>query len=495
MTFLSFPAFFSTLKGKITLWFIISIAAFMIIFSGMLLFSVRLWMIQSLDTDLMNRGEALKHEIQATLTSTNQVSLHKQILDPAHSDIYHDKYFFWIIDSDTTILFSTVSSTDLKFPENDARRLLNTNPVIVNRVPNLMFQHRAFVYPITGDTSNILIKKPVNKDDIVGWIVIAASIQHIQDFINNLTRVLIGMMVISLIIATAFALILSDLALRPLQEIVKTAQTITARQLNTRIRTKIDKDEVGQLVKTLNELFDRLEGSFRQIRQFSADASHELLTPLTIIKGEIELALDKDRDKEYYKTSLSNALTQTNHLIQITQTLLKLSREENLEEVPDEDIMDLRILFSKITKQLDYVAAQKNITIQNKLDENIPLVNSNENLLHTLFFNLIENAVKYSPENTIVVIKNILTTSSNGQTLSIQIIDQGHGIPDSEKSNIFLRFYRVDKSRSKSTGGTGLGLSLVSKIVKLLGLSIEVKDNHPQGTIIEVRFEERMVIS
>lgn len=495
MTFFSFPAFFSTLKGKITLWFIVSIAAFMIIFSGMLLFSVRLWMIQSLDTDLMNRAEALKREIQATLTSTNQVSLHKQILDPAHSDIYHDKYFFWIVDSDTSILFSTINSIDPKFPAADARRLLNNNPIIVNRVPNLMFQHRAFIYPITGDTANVIIKKPVNKDDVVGWIIIAASIQHIQDFINNLTRVLIGMMVISLIIATAFALILSDLALRPLQEIVKTAQTITARQLSTRIRTKVEKDEVGQLVKTLNELFDRLEGSFSQIRQFSADASHELLTPLTIIKGEIELALDKDRDKDYYKTSLSNALTQTNHLIQITQTLLKLSREENFEETPDEDIMDLRILFSKITKQLDYVAAQKNIRIVNQLEENIPLVNSNENLLHTLFFNLIENAVKYSPENTVVIIKNNLTLSATGQTLGIQIVDQGQGIPDSEKANIFLRFYRIDKSRSKSTGGTGLGLSLVSKITKLLGLTIDVKDNKPTGTIIEVYFNDQMVIS
>lgn len=491
MKWFSSPAFFSTLKGKISLWFIVSIGAFMIIFSGMLLFSVRLWMIQLLDTDLMNRGEALKTEIQTTLTSTNQISLNRNYLDPAHSDVYHDKYFIWIVDSDTSILFSNVKSEKEKPFGRRAKWLFNTQPSIVDWIPTLNFPNRAFVYPITADTSNVLITKKVKSDEVVGWILIAASTAHIHDFIGNLTKVLVGMLLISLIIATAFALMLSDLALRPLQEIVKTAQTITARQLSTRIRTKVEKDEVGQLVKTLNELFDRLEGSFSQIRQFSADASHELLTPLTIIKGEIELALNKDRDKEYYKTSLTNALTQTNHLIKITQTLLKLSREENVEEAPDVEIMDLQILFMKIIKQLSYVAAQKNINLVNGLSEELPLINSNENLLHTLFFNLIENAIKYSPENTTVTIKNI----TEPHLFIIQVIDQGPGISNDDKQKIFLRFYRVDKSRSKTTGGTGLGLSLVNKICKLLGLTIAVKDNHPQGTILEVTFKENLLVS
>ncbi len=210
-------------------------------------------------------------------------------------------------------------------------------------------------------------------------------------------------------------------------------------------------------------------------------------------KQRLELALDKDRDTTYYKTSLNSALTQANHLIQITQTLLKLSREENLEEAPDEEIMDLQILFKKILDQTSYLSSQKNIMVKNNLSENLPLVISNENLLHTLFFNLIENAIKYSPENTTVLIQNI-SSGQNLEKLSILISDQGPGIPDSEKSKIFLRFYRIDKSRSKSTGGTGLGLSLVSKICKILRLSIEVKDNHPKGTIIEVQFAEKMIV-
>ncbi len=492
MIWISFTGFFSTLKGKITLWFIVSIAAFMIVFSGMLLFSVRLWMIQSIDTDLMERSEALQREIRHTLSSTNQVSLHRHLLDPEHSEIYHDKYFFWVVDSDTSIIFSTMNVESNVLPNWWKSRFLN-NQASFQRVPSLAFQHRAFLTPVYIDTSGIYISKTTNKDKIAGWILIASSVQKVQDFINNLTKVLIGMMVICLIIATAFALILSEIALQPLQDIVKTSQTITANQLSTRIKAHVENDEVGQLVSTLNNLFDRLESSFVQIRQFSADASHELLTPLTIIKGELELALDKDRDTTYYKTSLNSALTQANHLIQITQTLLKLSREENLEEAPDEEIMDLQILFKKILDQTSYLSSQKNITVKNNLSEKLPLVISNDNLLHTLFFNLIENAIKYSPEHTTVLIQNI-SSGGNSERLSILISDQGPGIPDTEKSKIFLRFYRIDKSRSKSTGGTGLGLSLVSKICKILGLSIEVKDNHPKGTIIEVQFAEKMIV-
>lgn len=482
------PVFFSTLRGKITTWFIVSIAAFMVIFSGMMLFSVRLWMVQTIDTDIFDHSEIIWRKIQRSQVPFDSLGQERDIQYILNAESNKKHFLTWIINPESTVVGLSVNIYQV---ENSLTRKLSVK-VLSDRpqfteIPSLGFPHRCISFPIikTPDSTSALSFEN-NTYPIVGWVVTASSSVPVNDFLNSLTRVLIGMIVICIIIASAFALVLSELALRPLSEIVATAKKITVNQLSTRIKATDEQDEVGQLVTTLNHLFDRLESSFEQARQFSADASHELLTPLTIIKGELELALSRDRETEYYKLSLRNALVQANQLILVTQTLLKLSREENLNENLDFEILDIRILVNRLFKQLGFLAEQKNITLIEQLGETVPLINTNENLLYTLLFNLIENAIKYSPPRTKVVIKSRKHPDTGLFTLDV--IDQGLGIPGEEKKNIFLRFYRIEKSRAKVTGGSGLGLSLVSKIRELLNLELEVTDNKPMGSIFSVGF-------
>lgn len=466
----------------------------MIIFSGMMLFSVRLWMVQTIDTDILDHSETLWRKIQQSHAPLDSLGTKKDIQYILNSESNKKRFLTWIINPESTVVGLSVNIYQV---ENAPTRKLSVK-VLSNRpqfteIPALGFPHRCISLPIlrTQDSTSA-ISFENNTSPIVGWVVTASSSVPVNDFINSLTRVLIGMIVICIIIASAFALVLSELALRPLIEIVATAKNITVNQLSTRIKSTGEQDEVGQLVSTLNHLFDRLESSFEQIRQFSADASHELLTPLTIIKGELELALSRDRETDYYKSSLGNALVQTNQLILLTQTLLKLSREEKQTEKFDFEILDIRILVNRLFNQLVFLADQKHIVLSETLDETLPLINTNENLLYTLMFNLIENAIKYSPPKTKVTIRSRKHPQTGRFTLDV--LDNGLGIPDEEKKNIFLRFYRIEKSRAKTTGGSGLGLSLVSKIRELLNLDIEVTNNKPMGTIFSVSFPDDSVI-
>lgn len=484
MKWVKLPTFFASLRGKITLGFVISIAAFMTIFSGMLLYAVRMYMIQEIDSDLISRTESIKNEIQSQYSVLDPLVIRNQFSTTDHFDFYHDNLYLWIIAPDTSVIY--YSKNVINTPYTVKLKINGLMDVErFSTIPGLAFQARCFAFPIYKPQRDIDFYHGENLP-VMGWVVMVATVENVNKFLNDLTRVLFGMMAICILIATAFALILSDYTLRPLTDIVASAQSITANQLGKRIKPLDTNDEVAQLVITLNHLLGRLESSFQQIKQFTADASHELLTPLTIIKGELELALAKDRDTDYYKSSLQNAFKQANHLILITQTLLKLSKGETEAGRLEIEVIDLQILFSQLFSQLEFVAKQKNIHLINDSTHLQSMVMSNENLLRTLFFNLIENAIKYSPENTQVTISGQIDKTFG--FLTISITDEGPGIPDDEKSKIFDRFYRMEKSRAKVTGGSGLGLSLVSKIATLLKLQIRVVDNKPMGSVFQIFF-------
>ncbi|NUQ81418.1 MAG: HAMP domain-containing histidine kinase [Bacteroidetes bacterium] len=477
--------FLSSLKGKITLWFVVSIAALMIIFSGMILFSVRLWMIQARDTDMIQLSTHMITRLQNQTTLTPTSTLYPSVLTSLEAETIESKFLVWVLAPDTSILFESEPARLSGLGSRIRKPQSGDLPMFVP-VPGMNRNFKSLYYPFTFPALD------QESHRLTGWIVTIADNRDVTEFINNLTRVLIGMIIIGVIIALAFSIIIADLSLRPLTDIIRTAQSITISHLDTRIPDYRDDEEVRMLAQTLNHLLERLQGSFDQIRQFTADASHELLTPLTIIKGELELALSRDRDSVYYKTSLTNALTQTNQLIHVTQTLLKISRDEISEEQVEKEAVDLKIIFSVLVGQLNYLAAQKSIQISNQLSDPLPLVLTNENLIHTLFINLLDNAVKYSPAGSTVCIRNVYKPAFGG--LSIEIADEGPGIPVIERNNIFRRFYRIEKSRSKDTGGSGLGLSLVSKIIQLLGLTVDIRSNRPKGTIFTVTFPDSHLI-
>ena len=252
---------------------------------------------------------------------------------------------------------------------------------------------------------------------------------------------------------------------------------ISARNISKRIDFKASKnDAYTKLRDTLNNLFDRLENQILQISEFTDNASHQLMSPLTAIKSELDYVLKRERSAPEYVESLSILREQTDSMIEIVRALLILARESDTRKIHN-TVFNLSKLIEekiKILYQLD--------EIEYEITSGISL-RGNQEYFKVVICNLIENAIKYSDKNS-VKIKVIADYEEASVKISVE--DNGIGITDADKKKIFEKCYRGPDS--ESIKGYGLGLSLAAAIVKQMGGSIEVLDNIPRGTIFKLKF-------
>jgi len=274
-------------------------------------------------------------------------------------------------------------------------------------------------------------------------------------------------------------------ALKPVKSVVQTAKDISADDLSLRIESGQRQDEIGELVDTFNDMISRLEKSVKKIKQFSGDVSHELRTPLTIIRGEIEVLLRKERNKEEYQKILKSTLEEAAYLERIIDDLLFLSRIESLEKKEFDKSVQLDEILLKVVESQELAAKKKNITLDLQKVEPAR-INGEEILLERMLVNIIDNAIRYTHPGGKVVVS--LDKREGSSTLFVQ--DTGIGIPEESLPLIFDRFYVVDKSRFKETGGLGMGLSIVKRVVDCHGGKIEVKSDVNKGTSFLIHFPE-----
>jgi heavy metal sensor kinase len=267
--------------------------------------------------------------------------------------------------------------------------------------------------------------------------------------------------------------------LRPIQAITQTAREIEEKNLSQRLQVQ-SKDELGNLASTLNQMFERLEAAFNRERQFTADVSHELRTPLAIAQGEATLALRQERSQEEYRRTLEIISRETSHLSNIINRLLFLAQSDAGQALAFEAI-NLKSLLTDLASDAEILFEEKNINF--KLDApNDPIIKGDKVRVRELFLNLLDNAVRYTPPMGNVTIT--LGTKDNEATVAVK--DTGVGIPGDQIPNIFKRFYRVDKSRSRSAGGAGLGLAICQRIAELHKGRIEVESKEGMGSVFTV---------
>lgn len=273
----------------------------------------------------------------------------------------------------------------------------------------------------------------------------------------------------------------SSRALTPVDKMIKDAKRITARQLDQRIDVPKSRDELARLAQTLNEMIDRLHRSFEEMRRFTADAAHDLRTPVTALRTEVEVSLMADRTTEEYRESLRTVLDETVHLSRLTNQLLDLSREDfGLPPTTSEPARVDEMLTTAI-EDLRMAAEQKQISVE---ASNIGpwTVPGDPVRLRRVFTNLLDNAIQYTPHNGHVEVEGMCLPDS----VKLVITDNGLGIPLEELPHIFDRFRRVDKARSRQMGGAGLGLAICKSIVEAHGGSIHMESNLGQGTRVVI---------
>ncbi len=265
-------------------------------------------------------------------------------------------------------------------------------------------------------------------------------------------------------------------ALAPISAIVEKAKIISADRLSERLPVDNPKDELGELAQTFNKTFERLEHSFSQMRRFSSDASHELRTPLSAIRTMGEVALRGSKSEDNYRDTISNILEESSRLQSLCESLLLLSRADSGALTLMKSRMNLKDVIHDVTQILGVLAEEKNQIISSNVSADI-LVNVDPGFFRQVLLNLIDNAIKYSPEGS----KIEITAEVNQSEIQITIKDSGPGISIEHQKLIFERFYRTDSARSRNVGGAGLGLAITAWIVSAHGGRIEVKSELNKG--------------
>jgi heavy metal sensor kinase len=266
-------------------------------------------------------------------------------------------------------------------------------------------------------------------------------------------------------------------ALQPLQDVADAAEQIHAKALGQRLPQPSVNDEVGRLVRVLNDAFDRLERSFAQATRFSSDASHELRTPLTIMRGEIESALRAEVDDPRMESLLAGLLEQTEHLSAIAEKLLLLSRADAGALTVRKEPVDFSAMCHELAEDAEILALRKKITTKFEISP-ATTVFADESYLRRILLNLLDNAIKYNVEGGAV---SISLAKSDSLAL-FRIANTGRDIPHEHEKRIFERFYRADLSRSSDIAGSGLGLSICRELVLAHGGHIWLERPQPGWT-------------
>ena len=306
------------------------------------------------------------------------------------------------------------------------------------------------------------------------------------------------------VIATTIIILLSSVCtyfltkktLTPLQKLTSEVSQIQAQNLSTQLAVPNSKDEIAQLTSSFNEMLARLDNAFSTQKQFSANAAHELRTPLAVLQTNLEV-FEKKQEPEMveYQQLFTMIREQTTRLSQLVGTLLDMT---NLKSVPRTDQVALEELVDEVFCDLDPVAEKAGISIHfddsssqdwhtdvhtpdaSALNNNIRNITGSYVLLYRAVYNLVENAIKYNRPNGSVTVS---VKEKNGQAM-ILVKDTGIGISPENQKKIFDPFFRVDKSRSRAMGGAGLGLALVDSIAREHGGSVKVLESNEKGSIV-----------
>jgi heavy metal sensor kinase len=305
---------------------------------------------------------------------------------------------------------------------------------------------------------------------------------QVFDVLQDLRRFLIVSIPLVLILATIGGYWMSRRALAPVDAITNTARSISEHSLSRRLESLQTGDELQRLAETFNQMMDRLEGAFKRITQFTADASHELRTPTALIRTTAELSLRRDRDGAEYREALGQVLDEAKGMGVLIDSLMTLARMDSGAETLSFATVDLASVLREASSAGRPLADSKQIHFEPEIPAEAVLVNGDPHALRRLFLILIDNAVKYTPTNGRVSIA--LTTNDNGAV--VQVRDTGIGISQEDLPFIFERFYRADKARSRETG-TGLGLSIARWIVEAHHASVRAESVPGKGSTFVVR--------
>lgn len=367
---------------------------------------------------------------------------------------------------------------------------MDANHNIIEKSPNLK-THKLHFEPNISDSIHFdtklnaisirQVQVPIlNKNQKIGYVLVAMSLEDSSLVIHNLFKILAISYPIILLVLFVIARFIAGRSIKPINSIIETSNRITKDNLSDRIVLPQNKDELYVVSLTINQLLDRIENAVEREKQFTSYASHELRTPISIIKGTLEVLIRKPRNQAEYEEKISYCIDEVDRINTIIDQLLILARFENQKKSVDISSIQGNAVLQDVLLRFQTKIASKNISIITDYPENLQ-IKTDLHLFSIIIHNLVSNALKYSINNGVITFSVV----SESDKIHLKIQDSGIGIAPHEIHKIFDSFYRTEASNElPEIKGTGLGLAIVNRLCALLSIEIKVESEVGKGTLI-----------
>lgn len=325
----------------------------------------------------------------------------------------------------------------------------------------------------------VRVTTPIKESDkVLGAIIVYSPIKGIDQAVNRLIIFIVICVIFALIISLLFCYINTKRIAKPIQNLTDASISIVNGNRDVKVYTETGFKEFNHLANSFNYMIEKLDENEKRMRDFVANVSHELKSPITSIKGFTEALIDgKGKTEERTKKFLNIIDKESNRLSKLVDNLLILCRSDSNISIEHQRV-NVKDAISEVVFSFETKVHDKAINIDIVDNSKTKYVIADHNSLKQILINLLDNAIKYSPKNS----KVLILINDNMDKIQVSIIDRGPGIPQEDIPYIWDRFYRVDKDRSRETGGTGLGLAIVKELVEKNGGTVDVNSQIKKGT-------------
>jgi heavy metal sensor kinase len=463
---------FKTIKFRLTLWYVVILGILLTSFSFFLYFTLADSLYKGVDNKIKTMAEVVASSTRSPFGAGPSIS----DLDRVMAERFGIRplgRFIQVLDESGRVGERSTNLSNVQIP-------LSVKTLEATSKGRTTFETVQVMekYPLRLVTMPI-----IDNGKMAGIVQVGSSLEGVEEALHQLLLILLIAVPGALLLASAGGLFLANKALRPVDEITQIARRIGSGDLSQRIRIKRVNDEIGRLASTFNEMIAKLEDSFRRVTRFTADASHELKTPLTILRGEAEVGLKKRRTLQEYQRILTSNLEEISRMSRIVDDLLTLSRADMGGHAIERQAVDLSSLAREVGKDLQVLAREKKIDLKFTGD-GFTTVQGDPLFLRQLIMNLTENGLRYTPSGGEVELK--VKGDHEQGVVRIFVSDTGVGIARKDQKRVFDRFFRVDKARSRETGGTGLGLNICQWIAHAHDGQIAVESMVGKGSTFTV---------
>ncbi|MBO1197825.1 two-component sensor histidine kinase [Staphylococcus simiae] len=370
------------------------------------------------------------------------------------------------------------------YDDHNNKLFETSNDNTVHVVPDFDYGHtdRIMMKNYHG-VDYLIITEPIVTKDFKGYSLLIHSLENYDNIVKSLYIIAFAFGVIATIITATISYVFSSQITKPLVTLSNKMIKIRRDGFQNKLQLNTNYEEIENLASTFNAMMSQIEESFNQQRQFVEDASHELRTPLQIIQGHLNLIQRwGKKDPAVLEESLNISIEEMNRIIKLVEELLQLTKGDVNDISSDKQVVNIN---DEITSRIHSLKQlHPDYRFETNLTSKTLEIKMKPHQFEQLFLIFIDNAIKYDNQHKHIVVSMFL---KNKQKI-IEIRDHGMGIPKEDQEFIFDRFYRVDKSRARSQGGNGLGLSIAQKIIQMNGGTIQIDSDINEGTTFKIIF-------